>query len=165
VIASANVTNPQLATLVNHNLAGATNGLIGGCLPTGRYQVNLVYPTGQAWTTPNETGSCAASEGNTLFTGAGTSTQLPPTFPDPLANGCSGVSPRPVLYSQGTRAVIEITPTTNPNNCKAGGPVAPVPFACTSLCSDPSLDPTTTPPCSKPIAAASATAAATDAGP
>ena len=33
-----------------------------GCLPEGRYAVNLVYGTGQAWTTPNEAGVCAASE-------------------------------------------------------------------------------------------------------
>lgn len=64
-----------------------------GCLPKGRYAVTLVYPTGQAWTTPNEIGGCARSEGDVsqkgdLFT--------------------CGVKTRPVLLSQGARAVLEI---------------------------------------------------------
>ena len=33
-----------------------------GCLPQGRYQMNLVYGTGQAWSVPNEAGICASSE-------------------------------------------------------------------------------------------------------
>ena len=33
-----------------------------GCLPTGTYAMNLVYPTGQAWTLPNEAGVCAEGE-------------------------------------------------------------------------------------------------------
>jgi len=33
-----------------------------GCLPEGRYAINLVYGTGQAWTVPNEAGVCAPSE-------------------------------------------------------------------------------------------------------
>lgn len=32
------------------------------CLPEGRYGVNLIYGTGQAWSTPNEAGVCAKSE-------------------------------------------------------------------------------------------------------
>ncbi len=32
--------------------------LVRGCLPRGRYQFNLVYGTGQAWTVPNEAGAC-----------------------------------------------------------------------------------------------------------
>jgi hypothetical protein len=155
VIDSHNLTNPQLAQLVNHTAAGSTNGLVGGCLPLGRYEINMVYPTGQAWTTPNEVGSCAAAEGNTVFSGTGAS------FTD-APGGCSAVSPRPVLYSQGTRAIVEITPATNPANCAAfsatgTAPVDPTgkptadgsPFACSGLCSDPSLDPTTKVPCSQ----------------
>ena len=34
-----------------------------GCLPTGRYAINVVYPDGQAWTVPNEAGACSGSEG------------------------------------------------------------------------------------------------------
>lgn len=33
-----------------------------GCLPEGRYAMNLVYPTGQAWTVPNEAGVCGLGE-------------------------------------------------------------------------------------------------------
>jgi len=33
-----------------------------GCLPEGRYATNLVYPTGQAWTVPNEAGVCGSDE-------------------------------------------------------------------------------------------------------
>jgi hypothetical protein len=33
-----------------------------GCLPQGRYALNLVYPTGQAWTVPNDAGVCALLE-------------------------------------------------------------------------------------------------------
>jgi hypothetical protein len=33
-----------------------------GCLPEGRYALNLLYGTGQAWTLPNEAGVCAPSE-------------------------------------------------------------------------------------------------------
>jgi hypothetical protein len=33
-----------------------------GCLPEGRYAMNLVYGTGQAWTVPNEAGVCAPTE-------------------------------------------------------------------------------------------------------
>jgi hypothetical protein len=33
-----------------------------GCLPEGKYAMNLVYPTGQAWTTPNEAAVCSPLE-------------------------------------------------------------------------------------------------------
>jgi hypothetical protein len=36
--------------------------LVEGCLPQGRYMMNLIYGTGQAWFVPNETGVCAAAE-------------------------------------------------------------------------------------------------------
>jgi hypothetical protein len=129
------ISKPQLSSLVSQSGQGAYYG----CLPTGRYQINVVYPTSQAWTTPNEIGGCAASEGNTEATN------------DP---GTCSVKARPVLRSQGTRAVVEITPAANKANCQAAtapinafgaggvpatGPVAPdgvvpaVPTVCTTL--------------------------------
>ena len=87
-----------------------------GCLPLGRYAVNVVYPTGQAWTTPNETGSCASAEG--AYTLPAGSSLL----------SCAS-KPRNVLYSQGTRAVIEIVPPTTADGvayCQAH----PVPAEC-----------------------------------
>jgi len=39
--------------------------IVVGCLPEGQYSMNLVYPTGQAWTLPNEAGVCAAAEPQT----------------------------------------------------------------------------------------------------
>ncbi|MEO8798979.1 MAG: hypothetical protein ABI551_13910, partial [Polyangiaceae bacterium] len=80
------------------------NKITQGCLPTGRYQINLVYSTGQAWTVPNEAGSCAVVEGaaGPASTAAGT----------PPADGLQSCQrkPRAVLPSQGTRAVLEIVP-------------------------------------------------------
>jgi hypothetical protein len=75
-----------------------------GCLPTGRYAINLVYPTGQAWTVPNESGSCAASEGMLDYKGSPSQCSIVP----------ADAPPRPVLYSQGTRGVVEIVPSTSP---------------------------------------------------
>jgi hypothetical protein len=74
-----------------------------GCLPLGKYGVNLVYPTGQAWTVPNEMGSCTAIEG-------GWDTSVNPS-------SCSSKA-RPVLQSQGIRAVLEIVAPTTPDGQK-----------------------------------------------
>jgi hypothetical protein len=74
---------------------GLANEVRIACLPMGRYAITLAYPTGQTWATPNESGSCAESEGA-------------PT------NGVCQSKPRPVLTSQGTRAVLEIIAPTTP---------------------------------------------------
>jgi hypothetical protein len=71
-----------------------------GCLPLGRYAISLVYPSGQAWTVPNEAGSCAPAEGAMT----------------PERTSCSA-KPRPVLPSQGNRAVLEIVPPGAPGFC------------------------------------------------
>jgi hypothetical protein len=81
----------------------------GSCLPTGRYAIHVVYPDGQAWTVPNEAGACSGSEGSTDF-----------------ANRTCTLKPRPVLYSQGSRAVVEIVPAQDPAYCAAHA----VPPAC-----------------------------------
>jgi hypothetical protein len=36
--------------------------LVEACLPQGRYMMNLVYGSGQAWSVPNEAGACQALE-------------------------------------------------------------------------------------------------------
>jgi hypothetical protein len=94
--------DPALAALV-------TGDIEPGCLPTGRFAIHVLYPNGQAWTVPNEAGVCAASEGPT----------------DYAARTCV-TEPRPVLYSQGTRAVVEIVPAQDPAFCAA----FPVPADC-----------------------------------
>jgi hypothetical protein len=87
------LTQPALASIVNPVP-------VQGCLPVGRYAINIVYPDAQAWTVPNEAGSCSAAEGPTNFAGLTCATQ-----------------PRPILYSQGTRAVVEIVPASDPSAC------------------------------------------------
>jgi hypothetical protein len=97
---------------------------VPGCLPRGRYAINVVYPDGQAWTVPNEAGACtgdASGEGHTIWN------QLT----------CS-MQPRPVIRSQGPRAVVEIVGPSNPKNCKVGAPVPPVPAMCCYPGEDPS---------------------------
>lgn len=85
-----------------------------GCLPKGRYAITLVYPTGQAWTVPNEIGGCARSEGPRITRGE--------------ISSC-GIKPRSVLLSQGARAVLEIVAPQDPSACADN----PVPTACTKL--------------------------------
>ncbi|MDB4944345.1 MAG: hypothetical protein JWP97_3879 [Labilithrix sp.] len=84
-----------------------------GCLPKGRYAISLVYPTGQTWTVPNEMGGCAPSEGT--VTGSSTCSQ----------------KTRPVLLSQGARAVLEVVEPRpeDQSTCQS----FPVPDACTKL--------------------------------
>lgn len=57
-----------------------------GCLPQGRYAMNLVYGTGQAWSDPNEAGVCAPSEmpisaDGTKCLGTGTNQGARPRLP------------------------------------------------------------------------------------
>jgi hypothetical protein len=88
-----------------------------GCLPKGRYAINVVYPDGQAWTVPNEAGGCSGTEGYTDYGGL----------------TCT-LKPRPVLYSQGSRAVVEIVGPTDPNNCVSQqGPAASTTFTPTTV--------------------------------
>jgi hypothetical protein len=73
---------------------------IAGCLPLGRYSINVVYPTGQAWTVPNEAGACTGDA-----TGEGTTTWQQSTLT------CT-VQDRNVIRSQGPRAVVEVVKGT-----------------------------------------------------
>jgi hypothetical protein len=103
---------------MNPNAPPLVKSVAYGCLPTGRYGVNLVYPTGQAWTLPNVAGSCAVSEGSIAGLNGSTT--------DYSSLKCSAPNEgRSVLFSQGTRAVIEITPATDPTHCI--GPASPTP--------------------------------------
>lgn len=89
---------------------------IQGCLPKGRYAINVVYPDGQAWTVPNEAGACtgtATGEGQTQWD-----------------NYTCTLQKRTVIQSQGPRAVVEIVGPSDPNNCKPGAPVPPTPSIC-----------------------------------
>jgi hypothetical protein len=95
------LSSPQISSLVRGIPAAA-------CLPTGRYAINIVYPDGQAWTVPNESGVCSSAEGSTNY----------------KKLTCS-IEPRPVLRSQGQRAVVEITPT--PDCAKSKLPPACLP--------------------------------------
>jgi hypothetical protein len=106
------------ALLANPSFTALVRDVQFGCLPVGRYAVNVVYPDGQAWTVPNEAGSCAgpnSSEGATSY----------PSDPSVLPTSCTG-KPRPILYSQGNRAVVEITPATDPSHCQNGQAVPSV---------------------------------------
>jgi hypothetical protein len=77
--------------------------------------MNVVYPDGQAWTTPNETGSCAPKEG--------------PADLSSLPYSCTTKS-RPILFSQGKRAVLEITDPVTPDGQAYCQNQAPVPSEC-----------------------------------
>lgn len=91
---------------------------IPGCLPKGRYAINVVYPDGQAWTVPNEAGACTG----TASTGEGTTNWS-------MTPVCS-LQNRNVVTSQGPRAVVEIVGPTDPNNCKPNAAVPPTPSIC-----------------------------------
>ncbi len=100
--------------LVRQSLGKLVNEVRRGCLPVGRYAMVAAYPSGQVWTVPNEAGACAALEGTLL---------------DREGVGSCSRKPRPILYSQGPRAVLEIVPPTTPEGEKACAD-APVPPEC-----------------------------------
>ncbi len=103
VVPASALASPQLAAQVKGSPVEA-------CLPVGRYAINAVVPDGQAWTVPNESGACSGIEGATDY-----------------ANLTCTLQPRPVLRSQGTRAVVEIVAATQAANCQGSHAV---PAAC-----------------------------------
>jgi hypothetical protein len=93
---SADASEPGERPLFDVTAAASVPGVREvrrGCLPKGRYAIAMVYPTGQSWTTPNEMGGCSRTEG---------AVAIPPGLATCTAR------PRPVLLSQGARAVLEI---------------------------------------------------------
>jgi hypothetical protein len=94
----------SLSALLSPQIAALVKGLpTTACMPIGRYAINVVYPDGQAWTVPNEAGGCSGTEGATDYS------KTPPE--------CT-LQPRPVLFSQGPRAVVEIVPAADPSHCQ-----------------------------------------------
>ncbi len=57
VLTSPSSTMASLAAQFNRPV-----DIVEACLPQGRYSMNLVYDSGQAWTVPNEAGVCQALE-------------------------------------------------------------------------------------------------------
>ncbi|HXN30908.1 MAG TPA: hypothetical protein VN894_03560, partial [Polyangiaceae bacterium] len=89
------------------NLGTRVKDAVTACLPVGRYGISVVYPDGQAWTVPNEAGACSGTEGATDYTNLTCTSQ-----------------PRPVLYSQGSRAVVEVVAAQDRSYCLANPPPA-----------------------------------------
>lgn len=85
--------------------------IVYGCLPQGNYAMNLVYPTGQAWTLPNEAGVCAGPERDEVVTADGKECQ-------------AATNKRPRLASQD--AWVVVGPPKDAAYCKAN----PTPKAC-----------------------------------
>jgi hypothetical protein len=77
------ISAEDLAAKVVAQLGNRPNvKVVKGCLPTGSFQGNLVYPTGQAWTLPNEAGNCMPLElpgANGTCTQAGNTRTLLPS--------------------------------------------------------------------------------------
>jgi hypothetical protein len=71
------VADPGAVTSALAAQLGRPVDLVYGCLPEGRYSINLVYGTGQAWTTPNEAGVCAPSEAASGARVCGSRARLP----------------------------------------------------------------------------------------
>jgi hypothetical protein len=119
-----NILQPDPATVISRANASAapTRVLVKdfayACLPKGRYEMNAVYPTGQAWTAPNEAGSCSQEEGLNIFN------------LDPTKTSCS-LQPRPLLYSQGNRTVLEIIDAENSSFCQGSEAVPKECLPCT----------------------------------
>jgi hypothetical protein len=82
----------------------ANVSVVEACLPQGRYAMNLVYGTGQAWTDPNEAGVCQAGEPEMMVSGK----------PMCVAGG-PPTAERGLLGSQDV--VLTIGPPSDPSYC------------------------------------------------
>jgi hypothetical protein len=70
VVADEAGLTADVAALLRRDPAKTTFG--EGCLLPGDYAVNVVYPTSQSWTLPNESGTCFGNEQPTASGGCGT---------------------------------------------------------------------------------------------
>ncbi len=98
VVADEAVLSAEVAALLRRNPAKTTFG--EGCLLPGDYAVNMVYPTSQSWTLPNEASTCFGTE-------------------QPLSAGSCGTrdSTRNTLPSQGF--MLRVTSAADPAACRA----------------------------------------------
>lgn len=61
VIGDEEATKVDIARQLNREVASVE--VVYGCLPPGKFAINVIYPsTGQAWTLPNESGICMPGE-------------------------------------------------------------------------------------------------------
>ncbi|MEP7123344.1 MAG: hypothetical protein ABJE95_20630 [Byssovorax sp.] len=86
--------------------------IVYGCLPEGRYGVNLIYGTGQAWSVPNEAGICAGNE-------------IASADKKSCSDGTAAGAPHRARLNSQT-GVLTITPPGDAAYCK----MHPVPAAC-----------------------------------
>ncbi|GAC1570717.1 MAG: hypothetical protein NVS3B20_02450 [Polyangiales bacterium] len=89
-----------------------------GCLPPGLYSVNVIYPTGQAWSLPNQTGYCTYTLAGKLSESCFTPTTAGP-------QDAKGFTSRPLLTSQqvyrkeGGKMVPQVVQVTPSERCMA----------------------------------------------
>ena len=96
------------AEAVKASSGGLVREVRVACLPLGRYALSLSYGSGQGWITPNEAGACATLEGAVKQGNPQTCSQ----------------KTRPILSSQGPRAIIEVVPPSTDEGrafCKGAG--------------------------------------------
>jgi hypothetical protein len=105
------VLDPNTTSLALGKQFGRKVVPVQGCLPQGRYAMNLVYSTGQAWTVPNEAGVCQPGETESAD-------QMSCSVP-----GLASAS-RPLLASQDV--VLTISAPDHPEFCQ----MHPTPTAC-----------------------------------
>lgn len=137
VISDPDATIKDIAEQLSRDISGVV--LSFGCLPPGKFALNVIYPsTGQAWTTPNESGICMPGEapgGGTCGSRAKLESQfrtldigpasdpsycngqrLPMDAPDPIRDYCLTPAEHE-QYMNGTLWGGEPAPLCDPSGC------------------------------------------------
>lgn len=109
--AHAVITNEKAVLAALEVQFGRPIEIAYGCIPEGRYAMNLVYSTGQAWTVPNEAGVCAPSE--------------------PLSADGTQCGSRAKLASQSP--VLTVGPPGDPNYCASSPDAQKIHDACMAI--------------------------------